>query len=137
MCDISKPTKLKEITVYKVATKSQSGYLSAFVEAPIKLGEVKPFEMTGILVLKYGYNSALFNINMIRRSSGFKSKEAAQKLADFFANNSEDENNNENLIVLKIKLGGSIMRGTSNYIGGIDASHITYAGTEILSIEEI
>lgn len=141
MCDINKKTKLKKITVYKLAYKNRIKdykYVSWLARIPIRLGKVpiypienvfydgEPFDFSTI-------NYTNINSNMVGRSSGFKRlsaiKVAIRELMEDFTYTT---------VILKVVLSGDIMEGTADRISNlIDFSEITYAGTFIESVEEI
>lgn len=140
MCDISKPTKRKTVTVYKTVIKEKGKYYSLFTGYPLAVGKVKEYEEdTGKGfndLLDYedgGFLAIFFNHNMKGRISGFKLKKDAVALA------TDRENNLPPVVVLKIVLTGNILRGTTRGIDRmiIPKTHTAYAGTEILSMEEI
>ena len=130
MCDISKKSKFKTKTVYKAVVLCSDGtYLSAFAGAPLAVGLVPNFRKDQ---LRY---SGWFNPShpLHGKISGFAQKQDALKLseADYLLSHP--------IRVLKIKLGGTILVGSTKGIDSqlIPPNHITYAGTEILSMEEI
>jgi len=134
MCDISKKTTFKRKTVYKAVIKNKEHYYSYFAGTPIEIGKVNPQQGNSFGTPEYKLffpNNIHYNPNMIGRCSGFFAKEDAKK----FVHESPAGTR-----LLKIVLGGEIMQGTTAKIcspGCIPWDHITYAGTEILSFEEI
>lgn len=138
MCDINKQTKLKKVTVYKVARKMEDGsYNSWIANVPIKLGKCPKYSNDGREstdpVGNY-ISSCNYNSNMIGRCSGFKilmsiNQERYRKLYNF---------PEYTLCILRLQLSGNIMKGTAKDISYyISDNEITYAGTCIDSIKEI
>ena len=135
MCDISKKTNFKTKTVYKAVEKHCGKYYSYFAMKELQVGKVEPLTKEELDNLHVGdacpayvyldTDSSFYNPHMVERVSGFALKEDAQVLADRF--------------VLKIVLGGDIMKGTARRICGpmIPEHHIVYAGTKILSMKEV
>lgn len=150
MCNIRTKTDLKEVTIYKLVLQSKrnGGYYSFFAGFPIKVGPVPIFRRRQVPVnLKgfniYGRGQGLYNKNLRGRTSGFAAFQVAKTLADYDRNRNKKwgnvYNGNEGVIkILKIQLGGSIYEGTSASIADcISDFETVYAGSEILSIEEV
>jgi len=138
MCDISKKTNLKRKVVYKVVFKREGGYYSCVVGSMIQEGLVLLSPAT-----KYykDFVPTYYNPNMDGRVSGFASKGSAMLLIGIDAKYNIFRDYNvfkDKVVILKITLGGSIMKGTAKgFLLGKDAKRITYAGTEIIDFEEI
>ena len=135
MCDISKKTKLKQVTVYKAVDKNfvypewegegKYEYVSCFTYFPLRVGRVEKDS-----AYSEGRGARLYNQNMIGRVSGFVNKKYAKSLVSGSLGTAD--------AVLKIVLGGDIMQGTGKNISeDIPSRCKVYAGTEILSMEEI
>ena len=134
MCDIKNKTLLKTMTVYKAVGKTNTGdYISPFAHAPITTGKVPFFTISEIKNWWYNTSHPLHG-----KVSGFARKRDAEILSNHIKANPFAYP--ENMKILKIKLGGTILIGTTNMIlheNILSWNHITYAGSEILSIEEI
>ena len=126
MCDINKKTKLKTKTIYKVVIQKDEEYLAVYSKMPISIGEIdKNFNC-----VSHPKISSLYNENMIGRTSGFGSKKVAFLL--------KNHTWRSDLVILKMVIGGDIMQGTTAKISGeLPEHYTTYAGTEILSFEEV
>lgn len=147
MCNINKKTKYKTRIIYKVCYKCGDNYYSIFAGMKIEIGKTAdsirlshlPINSRYIGFNQYEIGDGLYNDNLIGRTSGFKDKEAAFKLLkrQYLI---KDNNNviEAEPVVLKIKIGGSIFQGNSRLISlGFPNDKVTYAGSEILSFEEI
>lgn len=131
MCDIKTKTNLTTKTVYKVVRKEDKDYYAYFSGFPIKIGKVDLHwdDKHNDNFMKYNPASNLYNYIMTGKTSGFAKLISAQKLHKVlnYAN-----------VILKMKLGGEIWKGTGKNISdNISERIITYAGTEILSFKEI
>ena len=147
MCNISKPTQLKTITVYKIVYKAEGKYFGLYSHMPVVLGTVPKIDNSTEIELKvkailgrklsfWGSGWAGHNPLMPGKISGFAKRSVAKQLIECTSERPIEEATS--IIIIKIKLGGTILMGTSeNISNGININHITYAGTEILSIEEI
>ena len=128
MCDIKEKTQFKTMTVYKAVRVSKGKYLSPFARTPINLGSVPEFK-------KFEVVSDFFNPRhpLHGKISGFAKKQDAITLAN------DDCFPTPSMKILKIKLGGIILMGSTNNICYKlrTVNNITYAGSEILSIEEL
>lgn len=149
MCDISKNTDLKTVTAYKVVMKREekgkAQYYSWFAGTPLKVGI--PTKQTHELyntmsklfdrsLRYYCLGENYFNKNMVGKTSGFEKKEDAFSLLNDITSYSFKPM--LNVCVIELKLKGEIMQGTAARITlSIPSHHITYAGTEIVSIKEI
>jgi hypothetical protein len=140
MCDINEKTKFKTKTIYKVVEKHNDKYYSVFAAKEISVGKVSPLTPEEVIenleIMGWSYVdpreythpvSPKFNDNMVGKTSGFAKIGPAKAL----------QMGNEKEVVLKMVIGGDIMKGTSANIAGLDPNYITYAGTEILSMEEV
>lgn len=139
MCDISIQTRFKTKTVYKVAYQILGAYYSMFAGMLLNIGQVSkmPLYKGGVhhRFIRYKECPELFNPHMQGRTSGFKTKRAALELVKNTLN--VEIPAMSYTVILKIKLGGNIIQGTSAGIGGVSSRYVTYAGTEILSLEEV
>ena len=147
MCNINKKTKYKTRIIYKVCYKCKDNYYSIFAGMKIEIGKIAdfirlshlPINSRYIVFHQYKIGDWLYNNNLIGRTSGFKDKEVAFELLR--RQLSFEDNNNVIVaepVVLKIKIGGSIFQGDSSLIShGLPNDKVTYAGSEILSFEEI
>jgi len=130
MCNLKEKTDLKTVTIYKAVEKIGGKYYAFFAGTLIKLGTVEPQSYKNVHKrFKHRVDDwyISFNDNMVGKCSGFKMKSDAIRLAD-----------GKNDAVLKIKLGGEIWIGDAlNIDMYIPDDHIIYAGSEILSFEEI
>ena len=145
MCDISKQTDLKERVVYKTVVKHEGFYFSVFCGKLLTTGKVEPLKRSEALwmeelnkwrdALRYLQpEEYLFNPHMVGKVSGFVSKEITER---FTASNNKVHSDLTH-VTLKVKLGGDIMKGTAKRISyDISERAHTYAGTEILSMEEL
>lgn len=125
MCDINTKTKKKKVTVFKIAYKTDSEYVSWIAKAPINLGECPDKD-------EYDKQSRFYNKNMVGRCSGFA------RLKDIINEVGNDRLWGNTPIILRLELSGNIMRGTAfNIADQIINSSITYAGTHIDSIKEL
>jgi hypothetical protein len=140
MCTISEKTDLKMVTVYKVAIKWEGNYYSLFSGYLIKKGKVlkewKAPTSEGafpIYFISYLKGAALYNPNMIGRVSGFATRESVEEYYQ-----SEQRFGSECIVLLEIKLGGSIMKGDASCISLlIEPLSVTYAGTKIIDFKEV
>ena len=150
MCDISKPTKFKTKTVYKVCEEVNGHYYSVFAGYPIQKGKVQRMSkalMVEILHMTqaspymftyYDKSEVLVreqggNYHMINRVSGFGSLKNAKILLNKLL-----YGRNANLIILKMVIADGILEGSSDgIVGGLDISSKTYAGKKIISFEPI
>ena len=136
MCNISKKTKLKKVTVFTAVIKHKEDYYSYFSLKKLKVGKVIPLTMeelnkcpvsTGSAKDYLNPNEQFYNENMVGRVSGFATIDPANTLYDTFGK-----------VVLKVVLGGDIMRGTAkNVMERRYNKRVVYAGTEIISMEEV
>lgn len=135
MCDIKQKTQLKTMTVYKaVCKRRENNYLSPFALTPIQVGKVPDFTLYFTLHKKSYYQD--YQHPMTGHISGF----ARLKDAIICSELNCFKDKEGYMKVLKIKLGGSILMGTTANIANkhvLPWNHITYAGSEILSIEEL
>ena len=141
MCDISKKTKLKTKTVYKAVLKIKRNYYSIFSGKKLTVGRVEPLtKREARFYGRYVSRSPLnyfdeddwaYNPEMVGRVSGFgKMKDAMIQSNTCWAKGRGR--------VLRVVLGGDIMKGTCQKINlDINWPNPTYAGTEIISMEEI
>lgn len=139
MCDINKKTKLKTVTVYKLCHKIGNKYYAYFSGMEISTGNVVNFKNTcdsHFLNRINKENSPIYNENMIGRTSGFKLKKDVEYLLEHIKKHNPF---NCGKVILKIKLGGDIMKGSGKNIIMDDYldSTITYAGTEIVEMQEV
>ena len=134
MCDIKKKTQLKTMTVYKAVFKTKDGkYISPFAQALITIGDVPQYKEDE---LACGYRSKRHP--MYGYVSGCLKKQHAITIATlpYIGFNMP----HADPIVIKIKLGGNILKGSTAGIAKTQEltwGGITYAGNVILSIEEI
>jgi hypothetical protein len=138
MCNITKKTNKETIIVYKAVIRVKKRYYACFSGIKIKVGKVKPqtnrdynrienrFLLDG---WRYDTLSMFYNKNMVGKTSGFATLKSAESLAyDGYGSR----------IVLKIVLGGEIWRGNAVKISSsVPDNAVVYAGTEILSFEEV
>jgi hypothetical protein len=136
MCDISIKTDLTAKVVYKVAYKFDGKYYAIFSGMELKVGKVNntltiPEEyLSSVWLISYDDHISFYNPNMIGKTSGFEKYEHAR----FLENRIYDLEGC--MVILKITLGGEIMQGTlSGIFSTIEGK--TFAGTEILTMEEI
>jgi len=139
MCDINKKTNYTTRIVYKVVHKNGDNYYALYSGLPICIGNVdKRWRISKLkenIRDNYDFNSFTpdtwtYNRNIIGKTTGFADLKAAKIL--------KRESNREDKTILKIKLGGEIWKGTSkNILSEYFDNHIVYAGSEILSFEEI
>ena len=144
MCDISKKTRRKSVTVYKAVLIDGKHFKSVFSRMIIKTGEVSKRFLSHDKRHHDNDYSHLYNENMVGRTSGFKSKEDAFALAKSMIENSSEMIKDQqtklpyDVTVIKMVLGGNIMQGTTCMISdNISDKNKTFAGTKILSFEEI
>ena len=139
MCDINKKTQRKTVVVYKVVEKKGGKYFSCLSGMRLNVGILNPKYRSRYIENQY------FNTNMIGKTSGFKlksdailyCKEIRRKTPDYLAGYLPKIKKGD-LIILKIVLGGEIMEGTANNIcESIRDDHITFAGSKILSFNEV
>ncbi len=152
MCDINKETKYKTRIVYKVCYKIDNKYYSYFAGMLIKEGKVEtrtqsphkylPLTISEMEITDYHQGGSLFNKNLVGRTSGFASLDIAKqyilrlKLQNI--NFYKRRYLRPRVVLLRIKIGGSIFKGsTKNISVSIPSDSVTYAGSEILSFEEI
>lgn len=139
MCNISTPSKYKTKTIYKVVIKVNDAfplspsvtYLSAFTNQPVKVGLVS--DVINLNELHYPYtdiSARAYNKHMINRTSGFASLKTAKLLISKTIDKTK-------YTILKITIAGDVMKGTTDFIHYLPKHLKTYAGKEILSIEEI
>jgi hypothetical protein len=140
MCDISIKTRMKSVTVFKAAVEHEGEFYSLYSAKKLSVGPVKPLTVAeikhGVTIDLYCGNQYLpsaiwqwhYNEHMVGKVSGFKLKRDAVTLAG----------SSSRKVVLKIVLGGEIMKGTANAISfDIPYENTTYAGTVIKSIQKI
>lgn len=144
MCDINKETKYKTRIVYKVCYKIDNKYYSYFAGMLIKEGKVETrtqsphkylsLTIPEIRVIDYHQVESLFNKNLVGRTSGFANLNIAQILRLRL----QHGDLKPRVVLLKMKIGGSIFKGSTKNISiSIPSDSVTYAGSEILSFEEI
>ena len=131
MCDISIKTNLKSKTIYKVAFKDYNEYYAVFSHLNLKIGKVSvPSNIKG----RYEYE-VIYNPLMVDKTSGFASLRAAKRLLNHKLSCSYYNNK---IVILKMKIRGNILKGTSDKIAlYFPKDFITYAGEEIISMEEV
>lgn len=139
MCDINKKTKYTTRIVYKVVHKIDGNYYALYSGLPISIGKVdarwRLSKLKEDIRDNYDFSNFttdtwFYNRNIIGKTSGFAILKAAKIL--------KSESHREDKKILKIKLGGEIWKGTSkNILSKYFDNYIVYAGTEILSFEEI
>jgi len=148
MCNISKKTRRKTVTVYKVAVKFNDSYRSPFTFKKLILGKVKPLtELEAKTGATKGLNSMryfdptfqFYNWNMLGKTSGFYTKRAAKEVFNHTYGLIHDLKATWGLtaVILKVTLGGEIWEGSAKRICEEYEKDRTFAGTEILSMEEI
>jgi len=135
MCDINKKTDLTTKIIYKVVRILDGKYYAYYSGLPIEIGKVdsswedKKHKWPDYLHYKF---TRLYNNNMIGKTSGFATLKAAMILKQ------NCKYYQDTTTILKIKLGGEIWKGNGKNISSVISNDIvTYAGTEILSFEEI
>lgn len=151
MCDINKKTRRKSVVVYKVCRKIDGKLYAYFSGMEVKTGSVKdmeffhakkgqyyPFHMRYVITRPNGevaYNKN-YNKNLIGRTSGFQLLETAKI---FYSVCTFSYINPEGNVILKLTIGGDIMQGTGEGIMKHRkvTESITFAGTEILNVEEV
>jgi hypothetical protein len=139
MCNVKEPANIQEIVGYKIVFKEGNKYLSPFAGKEIGIGKVydMPFynfeDQTKYWFYVY---DELDNPNMIGKTTVFKSLEEAQIILKVL---NKDESNLQwkDCIIIKIKITGNIIKGTSARIVEGFNNYIVYAGEEVLEIEEI
>ena len=128
MCNLTKKTNLKTVVIYKAVRKIYDKFYGNIAGTEVKLGKVIPQqkqEFQFYWARWFKLYTPFYNKNMIGKCSGFATRENAHLL---FGNN----------IVLKITLSRTIWRGTAKDISrDISDRAVIYAGTKILSIEEV
>ena len=148
MCDISTKSDFKTKTIYKVCIKLNGRYFACFSRAEIKIGKIprRTNEMIVARDMKEAEIESSMNLNMFsyiyggwgndnpiieNKTTGFATLNDAKKLLTKIET--------PLLCILKLKIGGEIYHGTGK--GITDDNNlwkaITYAGSEILSFEEI
>lgn len=148
MCDIRTLTTHKTKTVYKVVFKKEGKYITPLTYMVITIGKVAkmkfikrfmPFsDYFYVKLVPVSYSaitlpsSPYYNFHMTGKTSGFSSL----KIARIYKNTFYER---DLMVILKIKLGGSIYSGTGRNTmdSKLADSAIVYAGSEILSIEEV
>lgn len=142
MCDISKETELKNVTVYKMMYKDHDhSFTSPFAYAIIQEGDVGDLRSS-----EYLEGQSLYNANIIGRVSGFEFLSDAIKLmlcksdcpVTIYSHNKSRNTILE--IVLEPTNRGPIMEGTiqgiSNVFGKCNENR-TFAGSFVRSIREL
>lgn len=139
MCDVNIRTKYTTRIVYKVVHKIGEKYYALYSGLPIRLGNVdKRWRLSKLKEsIRDSYDFNVFtsdewsyNRNIVGKTTGFALLEAAKIL--------KQESSKEDKTVLKIKLGGEIWKGTGkNILSSYFDKYIVYAGSEILSFEEV
>ena len=139
MCDVNIRTKYTTRIVYKVVHKIADKYYALYSGLPIRIGNVdKRWRLSKLkesIQDKYDFSSFTsdnwsYNRNIIGKTTGFTDLKAANIL--------KRESHREDKTILKMKLGGEIWKGTSrNILSEHFDNYIVYAGSEILSFEEI
>ena len=131
MCDISIKTNLKSKTIYKVAFKDDNEYFAIFSLLNLKIGKVSVPSS-----IKESYeNCGNYNPLMVDKTSGFSSLRAAKRLLNYKLSPSYYHHK---IVILKMKIRGNIFKGTSDKIAlYFPNDFITYAGEEIISMEEV
>ena len=132
MCDIKQKTQLKTMTVYKVVKWKGGEYISYFAEAPIRVGKLPNWKKSELRNWWINPSHPLHN-----KVSGFLRKEHAIITAEHVRRAHRCDNN---VHILKIKLGAPILKGTTGHIISskfLTWNGITYAGSEILSFEDV
>lgn len=132
MCKLIRKTKKETVTVYKtvlrVVHEDGEYYTAFFSGVRIKLGKVKQQTREDKCFHRYIPGTQHWNEIMVGKSSGFANLKPAIKLGRC----------TKNSCVLKIVLGGEIWEGDASRIAiDIDFKEKIYAGTEILSFEEV
>jgi len=143
MCHLTTETKLTRKTVYKICHKVNGNYFGMFAGMLIEKGPVldeecwrnkRPDDMHYSSYNTWDY---LFNVLAVGRCSGFSSK---RSIKNYFHSESAYYNKTfgVTLAVLKMTLGGSIVKGDARGIAGmVSDKALIYAGTEIIDFEEI
>jgi hypothetical protein len=135
MCNLTKKTRKKTVTVYKAVLKIGKNYYSCFAGTKIQLGQIKPQTEKDYYRIRSRSESANFfehyndnyNENMRGKISGFAKKKNAQLLCGW-----------SDRVMLKIILGGEIWTGTARRVSSlIPYDEIIFAGTEVISFKEI
>ena len=142
MCRLIRKTNRKTVTVYKVVTTPYrlEGYYACFSGVKIEVGKVQPQTIkiydrmskylfpNDYTTRNTGWSRWMFSENMVGKSSGFAKLSNARKLRSA----------RTNYKILKIVLGGEIWEGDASQIcSQVRYSEKTFAGTEILSFEEV
>ncbi len=142
MCNINKKTQKKSVVVYKVCRKMMDGnYYAYFSGMKIETGLVKnmPFffpkrakNTHPFITYPKGDYSQFYNKNIVGKTSGFELLKIAKEFL-------KDTNPRTSNVILKLTLGGDIMKGTGDRIvrNPIVNGAIVYAGTEILNVEVV
>ena len=151
MCDINKKTRRKSVVVYKVCRKIDGKLYAYFSGMEVKTGSVKdmeffhaekgqyyPFHMKHVITRANGEvaYSKNYNKNLIGRTSGFQSLKIAKI---FYLMCRYGILNPYGNVIVKLSLGGDIMQGTGEGVTRHKeiTESITFAGTEILGVEEV
>jgi hypothetical protein len=141
MCNISKKLDAESVVAYKVVRVQDDMFYSCFSGYPFKVGKVgRVGDDWRIPVWGHDYSTLLmkylYNENMINRVSAFKDMYHAEILRDEGIRWGDFHGTYK---VLKIVLKGDLMEGTGANIGGSKQfdKAVVYAGTEVVSIEEI
>lgn len=137
MCDIKQKTDLKERTIYKCVIKRGDEYISPFAYKTVCLGVVNPLTPDeyhlnggyGVGYNPYQKGGSLFNKAMVGLCSGFATLRGAQECTATCYGRC--------FVIIKMRIGGDIWKGTSKNIWDERARFVTYAGSEILSFVEI
>lgn len=139
MCNVNIKTKYTTRIVYKVVNKIADNYHALYSGLPIRIGKVdarwKLSKLKEDILDNYDFINFTpvdwtYNSNIIGKTTGFANLKAAKIL--------QKGTHREANTILKIKLGGEIWKGTSkNILSESFDNHIVYAGSKILSFEEI
>ena len=132
MCDIKEKTQLKTMTVYKAVYRNDKDeYLSPFAETPVEIGKVPNFTREVLC--------GMFQ-DILHPMRGHISGCLKKAHAIIISKASCFDNWQNNMKIVKIKLGGDILKGSTSGIldeNELTSNGIIYAGSEILSIEEV
>lgn len=149
MCNIHKKTYFTTKTIYKAVKKMQGRYFSFYSGFEIKLGPVDPEwslskldssikckwrASTWMGVRPYLPSMTLYNPDIVGKVTGF----GKEKWAKLVFNKPRFQKPDVEFAILKMVLGGDIMKGDATGVAKfIPDKIVTWAGSEILSFEEI
>lgn len=139
MCNINERTTLESVTVYKKVLSYKGEFYSPFAGTPIKVGCVIPQTdktlewCNNVLSDNFSdykeWKNRFYNRYMVGKCNGFETLKDCSLMHIFTY---------YDVAILKIELGGDIMKGDAENIAGtVSKDAIIYAGSIIKSIEII